>query len=136
MIISTALTIGAIATAFFAFPLALLLLVLAPGVLSVGLVHRESATRAKVVTLAPALILGLAVGALGLGANRCASEPLVVALFGGVSSTAVFIVATAIGAAAAGGGRVVLALVAAGITAVVGFGTVIVYVISKVFVLC
>jgi hypothetical protein len=136
LFVGPVLVVAAIGTVFVAFPLAIGLLVLAPGVLSLGWLPGAPPRRAPVVAATTALILGLAVGALGLLANRCAADPAYVGVAGGTLMAVAFLAATAVGRVAAIAGHRLTAILAAGAVGAVGFGLTLAFVITKVFVLC
>ena len=136
LMIGPTLVIAGIATTFFIPPVAFVLLILGPGVLSLAWLPGGSATLARRVAIATAIVLGLAVGALGLLANRCAADPAVVGVAGAAFAIVTFLVAVGAGRAAAMGGQRVTAVLAAGAVAFVGLGATLYFVISNVFVLC
>lgn len=136
LVIGPTLVVAGIATTFLIPPVAFVLLVLGPGVLSLGWLPGGSPGRARRVAIATAVVLGLAVGALGLLANRCAADPAIVGVAGFALSTIAFLLAVGVGRSAAIGGRRALAILGAGAVAFIGFGVTLSFVISKVFVLC
>ena len=136
IVIGPTLVVAGIATTFFLPPVAFVLLILGPGVLSLGWLPGASPDRARIVAIGTAIVLGVAVGALGLLANRCAADPAIVGVAGFALSTSAFLLATGVGRAAAVGGHLVAAILGAGAVAFIGFGMTLYFVITQVFVLC
>ena len=116
--------------------IALGLIALAPIALTVAWRPGASATRARRATLITAILLGLAAGGLGLQANRCVAEPMVVGLTGVALFVGTLLVATWIGRGMARGSGLVSGIVAAGAIGTVGFYQALLIVGEKVFVLC
>ena len=136
LVAAPVLVIGAIALTFIAFPIAIVLLVLAPGVASLGWLPGASSKRAGGVALATAITIGVAVALLGFQANRCVADPASVGLTGGTFMAGSFVVATAVGRAAAMDGHRMTPILAAGAVALLGFGGTLAFVITNVFALC
>lgn len=118
------------------FLVGIILLALAPGVLAIGWPPGSTAGRGRTVAAVTGAVLTLAVAGAGLLANPCASDPLVVALTGGVMALLTYVLALVFARAFAGNGRVVVPILAAGVLAFLGFLATAYEVLSKVFLLC
>jgi hypothetical protein len=140
-VVAPALVVGAAAVWFIPAldrnaPLIFLgLLTLAPVVLSLAW-RPGSGGRARTATATTAIILGLAAGALGLGANPCVADPVTMGVVSALLFTGTLIAAVAIGRQLALEGRRIAPAVAAGLVGLLGFYASLVVVGQNVFVLC
>jgi hypothetical protein len=112
------------------------LLAVAPAVLSLTSLPGRKPGRARSATVITATLVGLAIGWLGLQANPCAADPNVIGLIGAGMGVGTVLVATSIGRAIAGGGRMIGAFLVAGIIGFAGFFLTGGIVFPAVFVLC